>query len=57
VTAQLYEAIRAEVPAMMEDRETGRDAMLVHGVLRAPALVLRLREPFTELGVPIVFEP
>ena len=57
VTAQLYEAIRAEVPAMMEDRETGRDVMLVLGVLRAPALVSRLREPFTELGVPIVFEP
>ena len=57
VTGRLYEAIRAKIPALAEDRPTGPDAMRVHAVLRAPGLVQALRQPFTELGVPIALRP
>jgi histidine ammonia-lyase len=57
VTGRLYEAIRAEVPALAVDRPTGPDAMRVHAVLRDPELIQALRQPFTELGVPIALRP
>jgi len=53
VTRRLYDAIRAKVPPLNEDRETGPDVMRVHDALRAPALTRALRKPFAELGVPM----
>lgn len=57
VTGRLYAAIRAEIPTLGEDRETGPDAMRVLAVLRSPALITELRQPCAELGVPIALAP
>jgi histidine ammonia-lyase len=57
VTGRLYEAIRAQVPMLTEDRETGPDAGTVHDIIRSPTLIGAVRQPFTELGVPIALNP
>jgi histidine ammonia-lyase len=43
-TRVLYEAIRESVPMLVEDRETGPDAMKTLAVIAQPAFIAALRQ-------------
>ncbi len=51
-TQPLYDAVRARVPALAEDRETGPDADLVLDALTDPMLLEALQRYFTEPRCP-----
>jgi histidine ammonia-lyase len=49
----VHDAVRAVVPRLDEDRETGPDAMRVLGALFAPDLATRLRAETRDLDLPL----
>lgn len=51
LTRAIFEAIRAEVPALDDDRETGPDADRVAAILRGAPLLRRLRDGFGDAAV------